>query len=76
MLKQNTWVTVSSSLLPVKLGNKTAAPTWYNTADKSYNKLQKGDTYFALESKDNAEFVNLFDSQFFYIMVPLQPKMF
>lgn len=62
VLQQNTWVTVSSSLLPVKLGNKTAAPTWYNSPNKSYNKLQKWDTYFALESKDNAEFINLFDS--------------
>ena len=62
VLKQNTWVTVSSSLLPVKLGDKVTSPTWYNTLDNSYNKLQKGDTYFALMSKDNPEFVKLFDS--------------
>lgn len=29
---------------------------------KSPGELKKGDTYFALESKDNAEFINLFDS--------------
>lgn len=62
VLKQNTWVTVSASLLPVKLGRKVSSPTWYNSPDQSYNKLQKGDTYFALNSKDNPEFVSLFDS--------------
>lgn len=62
VLKQNTWVTVSASLLPVKLGRKVSSPTWYNSPDQSYNKVQKGDTYFALNSKDNTEFVNLFDS--------------
>ena len=50
VLKQNTWVTVSSSLLPVKLGSKTVSPTWYNSADQSFNKLQKGDTYFELKA--------------------------